>query len=151
MGTWWFDEPALLGCSNPTDADLEQLRRDGFGVLISLLEEAQRSPGYDVDRAAALGFVRHSIPVRDCGAPTAEQLEQFVTLISALPPGARTVVHCEGGSGRTATVAAAYWVARGLSLPDAIEHVRKARRHAAETPEQEAALGEFAARRTRSS
>jgi len=26
MDTWWIDKPHLLGSSNPSDADLEQLR-----------------------------------------------------------------------------------------------------------------------------
>jgi hypothetical protein len=36
MDTWWIDNQHLLGSRNPTLADLEQLRRDGFEVLISL-------------------------------------------------------------------------------------------------------------------
>ena len=40
MDTWWIDNPHLLGSPNPTLADLEQLRRDGFEVLISLLKDA---------------------------------------------------------------------------------------------------------------
>jgi hypothetical protein len=59
---------------------------------------------------------------------------------------AKTIVHCEGGSGRTGTFAAAYWVAKGLKVSDAIARVREARRHAVETREQEAALRDFAAK-----
>jgi protein-tyrosine phosphatase len=147
--TWWIDEPYLLGSGNPAVTDLEQLQRQGFGVLISLLVETKQSPRYDVDRASALGFVRHNIPVEDFCAPTVEQLEQFAALISGLPPEVRTVVHCEGGRGRTGTFAAAHWVTKGLTASEAIEHVRKVRRHAVETREQEAAVREFAARRTR--
>jgi hypothetical protein len=44
MDTWWIDNPHLLGSRNPTLADLEQLRRDGFEVLISLLKEDEQSP-----------------------------------------------------------------------------------------------------------
>ena len=117
MDTWWIDEPDLLGSGNPGDEDLKKLRRCGFGVLISLLKEEEQAPGYRLDQAAALGFERRNIPVRDYHAPAVEQLEQFVTLISTLLPGAKTVVHCKGGSGRTGTFAAAYWVAKGRSAP----------------------------------
>ena len=146
MGTWWIDKPFLLGSRNPTDADLEHLRQEGFSVLVSLLMEDERPPGYDAGRAVDSSFTRHSIPVKDFHAPTFDQLEQFVGLIEALSPGAQTIVHCEGGTGRTGTFAAAYWVAKGLTAPEAIARVRKARPQAIETPEQEAVLGEFASR-----
>jgi atypical dual specificity phosphatase len=147
VDTWWIDNPHLLGSRNPTVEDLEQLRRDGFGVLISLLKEDEQSPRYDVGRAVALGLKRHNIPVKDFHPPTIDQLQQFVSLINNLPPGTKVIVHCEGGTGRTGTVAAAYWVAKGLTVPDAIALVRKARHHAVETQEQEAALKQFADRR----
>lgn len=145
--TWWIDRPHLIGSSNPTLADLEKLRRCGFGVLVSLLNEQEQPPRYDVARATALGFVRHNIPIKDLHAPTVEQLKRFVALIAGLPPGSKTVVHCEGGTGRTGTFAAAYRIAKGPTVPDAVAHVRKARPDAVETREQEAALNEFAARR----
>ncbi len=148
MDTWWIDYPHLIGSGNPTLADLEGLRRGGFGVLVSLLDEQEQPPRYDVARARALGFVRHNIPVKDFHPPTVEQLERFVKLVAGLPPDAKTVVHCEGGTGRTGAFAAACWIAKGLTLSDAVAHVRKARPHAVETQEQEAALDDFAARWT---
>jgi protein-tyrosine phosphatase len=147
MDTWWIDNPRLLGSCNPTDSDLEQLRRDGFEVLVSLLKEEEQPPRYDVGRARLSGLAIHNIPVKDFCPPTVGQLEQFVRLIADLPVGAKTIVHCEGGTGRTGTFAAAYWVAKGLTVSEAIARVRKARPHAVETPEQEAALRDFASRR----
>ena len=146
MDTWWTDKPHLLGSSNPSDVDLEKLRGDGFGVLVSLLCEETQPPRYDVGRVHALSFERHNIPVGDFHPPTVGQLEQFVKLVSALPPGTKTIVHCQGGIGRTGTFAAAYLVAKGMAVPEAIAYVRKVRQHAVETPEQEAALKEFANR-----
>ena len=134
MDTWWIDNPHLLGSRNPTLLDLEQLRCDGFEVLISLLKEDEQLPRYDVARAAALGFRRYNIPVKDFHPPTVAQLEHFLSLIGNAR-GAKTIVHCEGGSGRTGTFAAAYCVAKGLKVSDAIAGVREARRHAVETPE----------------
>jgi hypothetical protein len=58
MDTWWIDNPHLLGSLNPNLVDLEQLRRNDFEVLISLLKEDEQSPRYDVARAVALGFRR---------------------------------------------------------------------------------------------
>ena len=144
MDTWWIDNPHLLGSRNPTVQDLEQLRRDGCGVLISLLNEEEPSPRYDVGRAVASGFKRYNIPVKDFHPPTIDQLQQFVSLITGLPSGTKIIVHCEGGTGRTGTIAAAYWVAKGMTVSEAIDHVRKARPHAVETQEQEAVLRHFA-------
>jgi len=146
MDTWWIDEPILLGSRNPTGEDLERLRRDGFVVLVSLLREDQQPPRYDIKRVMALGFVRHNIPVEDFCPPTVDQLEEFVKLVRGLPPGAKAIVHCEGGTGRTGTFAAAYWLAKGMSVSDAIARVRKSRRHAVETSGQQVALKEFARR-----
>ncbi|MEW6246643.1 MAG: dual specificity protein phosphatase family protein [Nitrospirota bacterium] len=144
MDTWWIDRPHLLGSRNPTTTDLEQLRSDGFGVLVSLLCEEEQPPRYDIARITALGYERHNIPVQDFCPPTVEQLEQFVRLVDGLPPGTKIVVHCEGGTGRTGTFAAAYWVAKGKTAEDAIQHVRTARPHAVETREQKAILEAFA-------
>jgi predicted protein tyrosine phosphatase len=146
MDAWWIDEPRLLGSGNPTSTDLERLRGDGFEILVSLLDEEERAPRYDIARAAGLGYTRHNIAVKDFGPPTVEQLERFVRLIGATPAGAKIIVHCEGGSGRTGTFAAAYWVAKGMTVPDAIGHVREARSRAIETPAQENALTDFASR-----
>ena len=151
MDTWWIDKPRLLGSRNPSDADLERLRLDGFGVLVSLLCEKERAPRYDIARATALGYVRYNIPVRDFSPPTVDQLEQFVKLVEESPPGTKMIVHCEGGTGRTGTFAAAYWVSKDMTAADAILQVRKARWHAIETSEQEAVLVEFANRRQRGS
>ena len=146
MDTWWIDKPHLLGSRNPTDTDLEQLRGDGFGILVSLLCEEEQAPRYGITRATALGYVRYNIGVQDFCPPTVEQLEQFVKLIDGLSPGIKTIIHCEGGTGRTRTFAVAYWVTKGMTVADAKRFVRKARRHAVEKPEQEEVLREFASR-----
>jgi protein-tyrosine phosphatase len=90
--------------------------------------------------------VRYNIPVRDFSPPTLDQLEQFAKLVDESPAGTKMIVHCEGGTGRTGTFAAAYWVTKGMTAADAILQVRKARWRAVETPEQEAVVAEFAAR-----
>ncbi|WP_171061371.1 MULTISPECIES: dual specificity protein phosphatase family protein [unclassified Pseudomonas] len=147
MDTWWIDYPHLIGSRNPTLADLEQLRKDRFSVLVCLLKEEEQAPQYDITSATALGFEWHNIPVKDFCPPTIEQLEQFVEFIDSLPSGTKTVLHCEGGIGRTGTFAAAYWITKGLTAPDAIVRIREARPHAVETREQEAILSDFADRR----
>jgi len=144
MDRWWIDEPRLLGCGNPKTPELEALGLEGFTVIVSLLQEEEQPPGYGLARAQDLGFARHNIAVKDFSPPTASQLAQFVELIERLPKGAKVVVHCQGGSGRTGTFAAAYWITKGMVVSSAISHVREARQHAIETAEQEAVLADFA-------
>jgi len=144
MDTWWICEPHLLGSRNPTTAELEQLRGEGFQLLVSLLQEEEQAPKYDIATVEALGFVRHNIPVKDFHPPTIHQLEQFVELIEKLSAGAKAIIHCEGGTGRTGTFAVAYRIAKGMTVAGAIAYVRKARPHAVETPAQKASLEQFA-------
>ncbi len=127
MGTWWIDELFLLGTSNPSDDTLERLHREGFGAIICLLDQDEQSPRYDPRRTMSLGYVMHNIPVRDFQPPPLAQLQEFVNLVQYAGPSAKVIVHCEGGTGRTGTMAAAYWIAKGLSPAQAIAKVRTGR------------------------
>ena len=144
MATWWIDEPVLLGSSNPSDAELEPLRASNFSVIVCLLDLDEQAARYDVGRSAAVGWEWHNITIPDFRAPTIAQLRQFVALVEVSLPKKKVVVHCQGGTGRTGTVAAAYWITKGLSVAEAIAKVRQCRPHAIETPEQEAILSDFA-------
>jgi atypical dual specificity phosphatase len=146
VDTWWIDSHHVLGSENPTTADLQQFRREGFEVLVSLLCEQEQTPNYDVARAKELGFITHNIPVRDFNPPTIDQLSKFIEIVEQVPGGTKIVIHCQAGMGRTGTFAAAYWIAKGLDVGEAIAKIRKARSHAIETREQEAVLKEFAVR-----
>ena len=146
MDAWWIDRPWVLGSDNPTTEDLDDLRRKGFEVLISLLQEDKQPPNYDVEQAQRIGFVRYSIPVKDFHPPTVDQLLEFARIVYRLAHQARMLIHCQAGMGRTGTFAAAYWIAKGIAVSDAISLVRQNRRHAIETIEQETVLEEFAVR-----
>jgi atypical dual specificity phosphatase len=146
MGTWWIHEPFLLGGSNPSDKELACLRDQGFSILVSLLDDSDQPPRYDVNAAALAGWSRHRISIQDFHPPSLEleQLRDFNALLEAAPPDARVLMHCEGGSGRTGTMAAAYWIKKGLTATDAIARVRKVRPVAVETCEQEKVLYQYA-------
>jgi hypothetical protein len=62
MSRRWIDEPELLGIGNPTDTELEDLYHEGFRTIISLLNEDEQSPHYDIEIIKAMGFRRYSIP-----------------------------------------------------------------------------------------
>jgi protein-tyrosine phosphatase len=144
MDTWWIDEPVLVGSPNPTNEELEQLRVSGFSVIVCLLDIQEQTCRYATGRAVAAGWEWHNIAIRDFSAPSIEQLKSFVALMATLLPQKAVVVHCQGGTGRTGTMAAAYWIGKGLSAAQAIARVRQRRPNAVETPEQEAVLEDFA-------
>lgn len=145
MKRWWIAEPGVLGTSNPTSQDIESLADEGFSLVVSLLDESEQRPGYERALVDSLGLERVNIPVRDFQPPDVDQLVQFVRSLEEADPK-RVVVHCLGGSGRTGTFAAAYWIARGMTAREAVLHIRKAKPTAIETREQLDVLSEFETR-----
>ncbi len=140
MGRWWIDEPILLGSSNPTDRELEDLYREGFRTIISLLDENEQTPYYEVTATAARGFKRYSIPIRDFTAPTLADFKRFLDIVADSLRTGKVLVHCQAGIGRTGTMGAAYWIKKGLSASEAIKKIRNSMPVAVEIPEQEESL-----------
>lgn len=141
MGTWWIDKPRLLGSSNPTDEDLAHLKECGFNVIVSLLDSNECS-----NYSSHSEFRVYRIPVPDFHAPTRDQLDEFISILGKEESSSRIVVHCEGGIGRTGTMAAAYWIHKGIPYDQALSRVRATRSWAVESEEQEEALREYAGR-----
>lgn len=140
----WIDRPYLAAMARPTGVDeLKWLRDHDLQLIISLTEAPLPRPWVN-----DAGLMALHIPVVDMAAPTQEQLDQAISAIQkARDQGIGVGVHCTAGHGRTGTVLAAYFVDRGLSARAAIAKVRALRPGSVETSEQEAAVGEFAARR----
>ena len=143
--TWWINEPLVMAASNPTGEDLAQLRAEGFSVVISFLEEQKQPPKYDKQPAVADGWTINSFPVGEGGTPSMAQFSEFIAFVSALPEGTRVLMHCESGLGRTACMAAAYWIANGLTAEKAIARVCQAASDDSwKTLQREGILREFA-------
>ena len=144
MGRWWIEEPFVVGSSNPSQSELDEFIRGGGTVVVSLLNEPTESPRYHTGDLVAKGCSRYNFPIPDFHAPTLEQLKTFLRLTREFAPSTKTLIHCQGGSGRTGTFAAAYWISKGLSSSEAIAKVRAVRPGAIETPEQEHVLEQLA-------
>ena len=146
---WWIDEDELAGSPNPPLEELERLRRAGFATIVCLLhpdDSPPQQPAYDPVDAGRLGYAWHNIPVFDYHAPTLDQFDEFRRIVEARLECGKLLVHCWGGSGRTGTMGAAYWIYKGVSAADAVARVRRANPKAIEAPDQRASLDGLAAR-----
>ena len=142
-GFSWVDKPHLAALAVPdTPEDLAWLRRNAIDVLVSLTEDPL--PRHWVNDA---GLIAVNVPVPDMEPPTDRQLDHLLdTIRRANAAGMGVAVHCGAGLGRTGTVLAAYFVARGLSPKEAVAKVRDLRPGSVETAEQELAIEAFARR-----
>lgn len=145
-GFTWVDRPGLAALAMPDSADdLKWLRRNGVEVLVSLTEDAP--PRGWVNDA---GLLCVHVPIEDMTAPTPQQFERCLAAIDrARTAGLAVAVHCAAGKGRTGAVLAAYFVGQGMTASAAIDHVRDIRPGSVETPDQEAAVEQYAAERAK--
>ena len=141
----WVIEGKLAGMADPSYTAVEGhmafLADENVEFLVSLTEE-----GTDPEAAQAHGVTVIHIPLKDFTAPTMDQLQLFIWVARAAMAEDRPLgVHCGAGLGRTGTFLAAYFVSEeGMTADDAIAHVRSLRPGSIETPEQFAAVVEFA-------
>ncbi len=86
------------------------------------------------------------LPTVDDEAPSMDDLRRGVAFIErVVAQGGKVYIHCAGGIGRAPTMAAAYLVAQGQSVDEAIDTIRRARPFIRLMPPQLARLREFEA------
>jgi protein-tyrosine phosphatase len=80
------------------------------------------------------------VPVVDRAAPTTQQLAEINGWLNASETQPVIYVHCEGGLGRSPTIATALLMQRGFTRAEAHRFIMAARSVASPTPEQDAWL-----------
>lgn len=121
------------GSSVPLVKDLEFLKEEGIGAIVSLTLEP-----LEPALIQEFGLRYLHLPVPDFAAPTLGQVRRFSQFLQqAEADGLATVVHCGAGHGRTGTMLACALVVRGRKALDAIRELRMLRPGYIETPEQE--------------
>jgi len=79
-------------------------------------------------KPAETGFTILNLKTKDWHAPTIANLKEGVECIKKVKAkGEGVYIHCRQGEGRAPTMAAAYLIAEGYELQDALEHLKKSR------------------------
>jgi atypical dual specificity phosphatase len=125
-------------------AHVEALRAEGVTSVINLCEEREY---WDGERDAVLAAYRDA-EIREQHLPVVDGSSVMPAVLQAAVDAARdgtVYVHCRGGRERSAAVAIAVVVAtEGLSVDDALRHVRERRPQFAPLPWQVEALRAWA-------
>jgi len=159
----WLDEPhndpGKLGItilpgrrdfSRSLTEDISRLKSDGVSHVLSLITEDELM-AYGVeelfDAYQQAGFVHSHMPILDQDVCTPDEMSSMVKWLDVnLASGAKVLIHCVGGLGRSGLVAASYLKYKGMNSDDAIRAVRTARsQRALETSEQEDFVHSFSA------
>jgi atypical dual specificity phosphatase len=140
----WIDKPLLAAMGRPYEKEeYDWLRSEGIELLVSLTENPLRR-----DWLSDAGLFALHVPVEDMAAPTQEQIVEVLSAIDkAFERKMGVAVHCLAGRGRTGAILASYFVTKGMTADQAIDHIRDLRPGSIETSEQEEAVAIFARNR----
>jgi hypothetical protein len=129
----------VLGlCPLPQAGDVVALRDWRADLVLTLVEPAEIAE-LSPDLAGALvaaGIAQRLFPIVDYGVPLGGWPEVSADLHTALAIGARIVVHCRGGCGRTGMIALRLMVELGEIPAQALARLRAVRPCAVETDAQ---------------
>jgi hypothetical protein len=126
----WHVENTVAGSAMPgrygnLAADLKKLQAEGIALIVNLTHTPLIIPPEFQD-----SFNVVHVPIVDGHPPEIEQMDHIVDLVrDAIFKGKRTVIHCRGGMGRTASVIIPLLMEfENYSLEKAKEKARKAGR-----------------------
>lgn len=136
----WLIENMLAAMPYPlSEVAFTLLHEMGIRAILNLSEMP-----YLYNTPAALSILTRHIVVPDFTAPTLQQAQEAVAMISSCLENQQPIaVHCMAGLGRTGTILACYLVSKGVSASKAIMRIRKWRPGSIETQEQEAVVYEY--------
>ncbi|MDZ7727109.1 MAG: hypothetical protein U5Q44_02330 [Dehalococcoidia bacterium] len=126
----------LAVCARPRPApwlhdDLRNLRREGYGVLVSALTagEIAESRLHEVEEACREHGIRYAnLPIANLGVPEVEAaLPRLQGWLEALREGTGVAMHCFGSVGRGPTLVHGLLVLEGVPPAEAWHRVQQAR------------------------
>lgn len=108
----------------PDAATLASLKSLGITHVVNLRHPSEGNFSADVDSVRSSGAAYLSCPLDR--EPTSVELDSFRVQMSALPPGAKVLVHCATGN-RAAGALFTYWVLnQGMPEEEALALARRA-------------------------
>lgn len=136
----WLNENRIAAMPYPqSEVAFTLLYEMGIRAILNLSEMA-----YPYATPATTGMLTRHIPVPDFTAPTLQQAQEAVAMISSCLENQQPVaVHCMAGLGRTGTILACYLVSMDMPANNAIIVIREWRPGSIETLEQEAVVYEY--------
>jgi len=108
---------------------VKQLHKDGVRAVVNMQDEYEGPQAAYAELSPPI--MQFHLPVVDHIEPTVDQLEAAVSYIARHRPTGRVLVHCKGGHGRSAAVAAAWLVSEHggeLTLEEAQGRLSAARK-----------------------
>ena len=140
-GFYWLIDGKLAGSGYPGQCLGWLYNTQGIRAILSL----QPLTSNDLIHAKKLGFKTKTVEIIDFTAGSPEQRQTAIQQIDEFQEkGLSTLVHCQGGLGRTGMILALYLVQRKAWTPElAIAQVRSLRKGSIEanTGQEEAILG----------
>ena len=142
MNFGWVLKDELAGSQGPASFhDLHFLHSQGIRAVIRMEERT-----ISADSGNMVDLLDMFEPVPDFTPPKPEQIQRMIEFIDQQTEEQKpVVVSCYAGIGRTGTVLACYLVHRGEEPTEAINRVRQLRKGSIQSPEQEAAVHQYAA------
>lgn len=133
-----IDEHIWIG-GQPRRVGFIKLQRYGITGIINMRSEYNYSLHKDLTNIHLL-----LLPTDDNEAPTIQHLNEGVEFISnRVEEGGKVYIHCWEGLGRSATMAAAYFISQGNSIEEAWEYIKRRRSFVRPTQVQLERLEEF--------
>lgn len=140
----WLTDSLAIGGRVPPDATADLAGGHGIRCVVDLRAEA--CDDEMVLKRHGLSFLH--LPTADTCALTPAALHRAVTWVRrALDSGARVLIHCEYGIGRSPLLALCVLVDRGLAPLEAMNLVKDIRAVTSPSPEQLAAFLAYARQR----
>lgn len=128
------------GLMTPLEGDLEELRREGIRLVVTLTEEPL---ALEPEQRRGIDWLH--FPIDDMGIPSIRETARLCQeIVGSIAAGAPVLVHCKAGLGRTGTILACCLVSLGSEPEEAVTTIRRTCRRYVQTQGQEHFVRHFA-------